>query len=98
MSEQSHALAPREGRISLLESGDSSILMRDRLPIAKTAPMSPARLEANRLSFLDCIRGIAALAVLLEHAGERISPHLRDFSHDRFSLGKFGVTAFFLTS
>jgi peptidoglycan/LPS O-acetylase OafA/YrhL len=51
-----------------------------------------------RLTFLDCIRGIAALAVLFEHAGDRISPHLRDVSHAWFSFGKFGVTAFFLTS
>lgn len=59
-----------------------------------TAPAIPK----DRLSFLDSIRGIAALAVLLEHAGERISPHARDISHHFFSFGKFGVTAFFLTS
>jgi peptidoglycan/LPS O-acetylase OafA/YrhL len=47
---------------------------------------------------LDFIRAIAALAVLVEHAAERISPHVRDISHSSFSFGKFGVTAFFLTS
>jgi peptidoglycan/LPS O-acetylase OafA/YrhL len=54
--------------------------------------------DKNRLGFLDCIRGVAAFAVLIEHAGERMSVHLHDFTHTWFSFGKFGVTAFFLTS
>jgi peptidoglycan/LPS O-acetylase OafA/YrhL len=52
----------------------------------------------GRLIFLDCVRGIAALAVLFEHAGDHLFPQFRAFTHDTFSFGKFGVTAFFLTS
>src|SRR6266849_3780243 len=52
----------------------------------------------GRLSFLDCVRGIAALSVLIEHAGDTLSPHFREFTHSTFSFGKFGVAAFFLTS
>ncbi len=52
----------------------------------------------GRLNFLDCLRGLAALAVFLEHAGDTVWPHFREFTHNSFSLGKFGVAAFFLTS
>ncbi len=52
----------------------------------------------SRLNFLDCVRGIAASAVVLEHVGGRASVFMEGFYHQFFSLGKFGVTAFFLTS
>jgi peptidoglycan/LPS O-acetylase OafA/YrhL len=52
----------------------------------------------ERLSFLDCVRGIAALSVLLEHGGYRLSADFRWITHGIFSFGKFGVAAFFLTS
>ena len=52
----------------------------------------------GRLTFLDFLRGIAALAVCFEHAGYRLWPHFRELTHTYFSFGKFGVTAFFLTS
>src|SRR6266853_5479689 len=55
--------------------------------------------ESNkRLNFLDCIRGLAALAVFMEHAGDRLWVHFSNFTHNSFSVGKFGVAAFFLTS
>jgi peptidoglycan/LPS O-acetylase OafA/YrhL len=54
--------------------------------------------NSTRLHFLDVIRGLAALAVVLEHSGDRIFPAFREFTHDTFSVGKFGVTMFFLTS
>jgi peptidoglycan/LPS O-acetylase OafA/YrhL len=52
----------------------------------------------GRLSFLDFLRGIAALAVCFEHAGYGLWPHFRELTHTYFSFGKFGLTAFFLTS
>lgn len=60
--------------------------------------MNAASRTQGRLTFLDCVRGIAALSVLFEHVGDRLSPHFRAFTHDWFSFGKFGVAAFFLTS
>jgi peptidoglycan/LPS O-acetylase OafA/YrhL len=61
-------------------------------------PDAGASLTTGRLTFLDCVRGIAALSVLLEHGGYRLSPGFRGFTHGIFSFGKFGVAAFFLTS
>jgi peptidoglycan/LPS O-acetylase OafA/YrhL len=52
----------------------------------------------GRLTFLDCLRGLAALAVFVEHAGDTAWPQFREFTHNSFSFGKFGVAAFFLTS
>lgn len=52
----------------------------------------------SRLVFLDFIRGIAALAVFFEHACDALWPEFRNFTHNSFSLGKFGVVIFFLTS
>ena len=52
----------------------------------------------DRLSFLDCIRGVAALAVLVEHIGALLWPRFHVFVHNSFNFGKFGVAAFFLTS
>lgn len=52
----------------------------------------------DRLSFLDSIRGVAALAVLLEHVGSVLWPGFLLFVHNSFNFGKFGVAAFFLTS
>ena len=60
---------------------------------------SPNSLESLlSLFFLDLIRGIAALAVFFQHAGEGLWPEFAIFSHDWFNVGKFGVVIFFLTS
>ena len=60
--------------------------------------MNDTNTAQGRLSFLDFLRGIAALAVCFEHAGYRLWPHFREVTHSYFSFGKFGLTAFFLTS
>ena len=60
--------------------------------------LSKVNKTQGRLSFLDFIRGIAALAVCFEHGGYKLWPHFRSLTHDNFSFGKFGVAAFFLTS
>jgi peptidoglycan/LPS O-acetylase OafA/YrhL len=60
--------------------------------------MSDPGKTSARLSFLDCVRGLAAAAVLFEHAGYRTLPNFRIFTHQYFSFGKFGLTAFFLVS
>jgi peptidoglycan/LPS O-acetylase OafA/YrhL len=51
-----------------------------------------------RLDFLDVIRAVASLVVVLQHACEKIWPEFSDFSHNCFNLGKFGVVSFFLVS
>jgi len=60
--------------------------------------MAATSRQNDRLSFLDCIRGIAALAVLVEHAGSGSWPSFHVFVHNSFNFGKFGVASFFLTS
>lgn len=51
----------------------------------------------HRLRYLDAIRGLAALAVVLSHFIERTTLHKTwFFSH--FNLGQFGVVLFFILS
>jgi peptidoglycan/LPS O-acetylase OafA/YrhL len=60
--------------------------------------VTPTRPALRRLAFLDAIRGLAALAVFVQHAGEMISPAFSHWCHDYFDVGNFGVAAFFLVS
>lgn len=53
---------------------------------------------ANRLGFLDFVRGIAAFAVLLQHTGETLWPSINFATHQYVNIGRFGVVAFFLVS
>lgn len=52
----------------------------------------------SRLEFLDALRGLAALAVVIEHFSEQAFPSFATFTLERFRLGEFGVTLFFLCS
>jgi peptidoglycan/LPS O-acetylase OafA/YrhL len=54
--------------------------------------------QKQRLTFLDFIRGLAALSVVVQHAGESLWPSFAHFSRESFNVGKFGVLMFFLTS
>lgn len=60
------------------------------------APRTTA--SAGRFDFLDALRGIAAMAVVLQHAAEFLWPEYLRFSIDTFRLGEFGVVLFFLVS
>ena len=80
----------------------SSAVSRD---ISKSAPDSPTTTTRKpRVVFLDVIRGLAALCVLLQHTTEEstsFSPMHRPFlfwSFRWFNLGRAGVAAFFLVS
>src|SRR5262245_66328571 len=77
-----------------------AICRRNTMPILapETQLPHPKQPEPSRLLFLDALRGIAAMAVFISHAAERVSPILRDIVHTRFDLGHFGVTLFFLCS
>jgi peptidoglycan/LPS O-acetylase OafA/YrhL len=52
----------------------------------------------SRLLFLDLIRAIAALSVLLQHTLESQFKSFKYFSYNYFQLGQFGVILFFLCS
>ncbi|MEO7910522.1 MAG: acyltransferase family protein, partial [Roseiflexaceae bacterium] len=73
-------------------------------PSAALPPVAPASLVAAiqppsaRLDFLDGLRGIAALAVFLAHAGNKVSPAFRTYLEPYFNLGSWGVVLFFLCS
>lgn len=58
----------------------------------------PQPSKSERLAYLDVIRGVAALAVALQHACEAAFPGYRDWSVARVNFGVFGVVAFFLVS
>jgi peptidoglycan/LPS O-acetylase OafA/YrhL len=52
----------------------------------------------RRMQFLDVTRGIAALAVVLEHGSEHLFPGYLKAANSYFTLGVFGVSTFFLVS
>jgi len=60
--------------------------------------MPRAAADAPRWAFLDLLRGVAALAVVMQHGLEHVVPGFRDWSCRVFSPGQFGVTLFLLIS
>src|SRR5205823_9972367 len=52
----------------------------------------------GRLQFVDAMRGVAAMAVLVQHVGERVWSGADRFTVQVFSAGRFGVFLFFLCS
>ncbi|MDP9862972.1 MULTISPECIES: acyltransferase family protein [Streptosporangium] len=59
------------------------------------ADVRPSAAPAARLAWLDALRGLAAVAVLLEHLLPWFMPQLRPYW---FNLGMYGVLVFFLVS
>lgn len=57
-----------------------------------------AATRRGRLTFLDALRGIAALTVVVQHIGEYQWVGLLGFSSHWFRPGEFGVLVFFLCS
>lgn len=54
--------------------------------------------NSNRLQFLDCLRFLAALSVIIQHVFERSSAQFGWISSNYFQFGVFGVSLFFITS
>lgn len=50
------------------------------------------------MQFLDALRGLAAMCVVVQHSVEQLYPAWATFSLNRFRLGEFGVVLFFLCS
>jgi peptidoglycan/LPS O-acetylase OafA/YrhL len=66
--------------------------------MTKLQPL-PATASHSRLVFLDFLRGVAVLAVFIEHVGETISPQgFGSFATGVFDFGKFGLSLFFIIS
>jgi peptidoglycan/LPS O-acetylase OafA/YrhL len=64
---------------------------------ARPAQQSPAA-GAQRLAWLDALRGIAALAVVFDHIGVYALPHARQAVYQWIDTGQYGVFVFFLVS
>ncbi len=64
----------------------------------ETHPKQQDRARTVRLEFLDGLRAIAAVAVLIEHGGYHFIPNFAAMTHTVFSFGKFGLACFFLVS
>lgn len=60
-----------------------------------TVPLSARSSTGSRLAWLDALRGLGAVAVLLEHMLPWFMPVLRPYW---FNLGMYGVMVFFLVS
>jgi peptidoglycan/LPS O-acetylase OafA/YrhL len=63
-------------------------------PVAKPA----GRRQAQRLAWLDALRGFAALAVVFDHGSTLLLQPARDFLYHVLNLGQYGVFVFFLVS
>lgn len=62
------------------------------------ATAGPSASRERRIEFLDALRGLAALAVAVQHGSEFIWPAYGRWSTEVFRPGEFGVFLFFLTS
>ena len=84
-----------------IDKGDRWTVAEFADHVGRTAPRAEvvaAVPAANRLGFLDFVRGIAAFAVLLQHTGETLWPSINWATHQYVNIGRFGVVAFFLVS
>jgi peptidoglycan/LPS O-acetylase OafA/YrhL len=67
---------------------------------APAAPVIQAGVvdRSKRISFLEGVRGVAAMIVVLQHVLADQFPAYRDWTADYLDLGRVGVVAFFLVS
>ncbi|MFD3511114.1 acyltransferase family protein [Nocardia sp. NPDC058666] len=68
----------------------------------RVGPIAPGvvdvRSRGGRYEYLDALRGLAALAVVLQHCSELAWPAYARFSGTHFGAGMFGVFVFFVVS
>ena len=75
----------------------------DSTPVSE--PLQPSPVSAAdvagtgyRLGWLDVLRGLAALAVVFDHAGYYLLQHVRAVLYHWFDFGDYGVFVFFIIS
>ena len=61
-------------------------------------PAKDAAGPGTRLAWLDVLRGVAALAVVFDHAGYYVLQHVRGIIYQWFDPGNYGVFVFFIIS
>lgn len=66
-------------------------------PVLPSASVEHTSL-GDRMQFLDALRGVAAMCVVVQHSLEQLYPWWSKFALERFRLGEFGVVVFFLCS
>lgn len=66
--------------------------------VVMDASNNNATRERKRIDWLDWVRGVAAVSVMLHHFAEKLSPEYADFSRTYFDMGRAGVVAFFVAS
>ncbi|MFG1879004.1 acyltransferase family protein [Sphaerisporangium sp. NPDC049003] len=62
------------------------------------SPASSPSSQGGRQSWLDALRGIAALIVVFEHSLDALLPEVRGSISPWFDFGQYGVLVFFLVS
>ncbi|GAA4556690.1 acyltransferase [Planotetraspora kaengkrachanensis] len=67
------------------------------LVATRSAP-SPSSSKSTRQSWLDTLRGFAALIVVFEHSLDALLPEIRRWVSPWFDFGQYGVLVFFLVS
>ncbi|MCH1882687.1 acyltransferase [Agrococcus sp. ARC_14] len=60
--------------------------------------MAHATTAAGRLDFLDGVRGVASLLVVVHHTVEALSREYSIWAHSHVDLGRLGIVAFFVVS
>ncbi|GAA3789455.1 acyltransferase [Sphaerisporangium flaviroseum] len=66
--------------------------------VATRSTPSPPASRGTRQSWLDALRGIAALIVVFEHSLDPLLPEIRRSISPWFDFGQYGVLVFFLVS
>jgi peptidoglycan/LPS O-acetylase OafA/YrhL len=66
--------------------------------LSSTPDADAATPSHRRLSFLDAVRGVAAVAVLVQHLGSQQIRGFEPATRSFFNIGQFGVVAFCLVS
>ncbi|MFC0557216.1 acyltransferase family protein [Planotetraspora thailandica] len=66
--------------------------------VATRSTLSPQRSQGARQSWLDALRGLAALIVVFEHSLDALLPEIRRSVSPWFDFGQYGVLVFFLVS